>query len=147
MSGVNKVILVGRLGLDPEVKDINGLSICNFSVATSKEWRDDSGEKKEKTEWHKIVAFKDLAGVCGKYLSKGSQVYVEGEIQTRSWETDSGEKKYMTEIVARSVQFLSTPKSADTEEDKVDPKEESSHKLYNHAPGADNSGVEEELPF
>jgi single-strand DNA-binding protein len=115
VSGVNKVIILGRLGKDPEMKDAKGVAICNFSVATSKEWKDDSGEKKEKTEWHRIVAFRKTAEICGKYLAKGRQVYIEGELQTRSWEGDDGVKKYSTEIVAHSVQFVgdNKPKSSD----------------------------------
>lgn len=106
MSGVNKVILLGRLGKDPELKDAKGIAICNFSIATSKEWKDDSGEKKEKTEWHNIVAFRKTAEIAGKYLTKGRQVYIEGELQTRSWEDDAGVKKYRTEIIANNIQFV-----------------------------------------
>ena len=150
MSGVNKVILIGRVGQDPEMKDHNGLAICNFSMATSKEWKDDSGEKQEKTEWHRIVCFKQLAETCGKYLAKGKQVYLEGELQTRSWEDDAGVKKYMTEILARNVQFLSAvgeQADAPTESHKAAaPKQK---KLKNFAPGADNTGIDEdeEIPF
>jgi len=112
MSGVNKVMLIGRLGRDPELKTTSGgLTICNFSVATSKSWKDEGGEKKEKTEWHNIVAFKKLAEISGKYLAKGRQVFIEGELQTRSWEDESGQKKYKTEIVAHNVQFLGEGKS------------------------------------
>lgn len=107
MSSVNKVILVGRLGRDPELKNINGLAIANFSLATSKQWKDDSGEKQERTEWHNVVAFKKLAELSGKYLAKGRSVYVEGELQTRSWDDkDSGQKKYRTEVIANTIQFL-----------------------------------------
>lgn len=107
MSSVNKVILVGRLGRDPELKNINGLQIANISLATSKQWKDDSGEKQERTEWHNVVAFKKLAELAGKYLTKGRSVYVEGELQTRSWDDEkSGTKKYRTEIIAHTVQFL-----------------------------------------
>jgi single-strand DNA-binding protein len=106
MSGVNKVIIIGNLGQDPEVRYTpNGAAVCNLSVATSLEWNKD-GEKKDITEWHRIVAFKGLAENCGKYLSKGSKVYVEGRLQTRKWEKD-GQTHYSTEIVANDVQFLS----------------------------------------
>lgn len=107
MAGINKVILVGRLGKDPEVKHFqDGSAVCNFSIATSEEWKDkNSGEKKELTEWHRIVTFRRLAEICGQYLAKGRQVYVEGRLQTRSWEQD-GVKRYSTEIVAKEVQFL-----------------------------------------
>lgn len=107
MSGVNKVILLGRLGRDPELKDANGVQIANFSIATSKQWKDDGGEKKEKTEWHNIVCFRKTAELASKYLTKGRQVYIEGELQTRSWDDkETGAKKYKTEIVAHSLQFV-----------------------------------------
>jgi single-strand DNA-binding protein len=107
MAGINKVILVGRLGRDPEMKYLtNGDAVCNFSIATSDTWKDkDSGEKKEKTEWHRIVTFRKLAEICGKYLSKGSMVYIEGKLQTRSWEKD-GITRYTTEIEALNMQML-----------------------------------------
>ena len=106
MSGVNKVILVGNLGNDPEVKATNsGSTLANFSVATSERWTKD-GERHEKTEWHRVTAFGKLAEIVGQYVTKGSKVYIEGKIQTRSWETDSGEKRYATEIIARDLQML-----------------------------------------
>ncbi|MBC7419501.1 MAG: single-stranded DNA-binding protein [Bdellovibrio sp.] len=105
MSGVNKVIIVGRLGQDPEVKAVGqGATVTRLNVATSETWVKD-GQKQEKTEWHRIVVWGKLAEICGKYLAKGRQVYVEGRLQTRSWE-DNGQKKYSTEIVATTVQFL-----------------------------------------
>lgn len=97
---------MGRLGKDPELKDANGLAICNFSVATSKEWKDDGGEKKERTEWHSIVCFRKTAEIAGKYLTKGRQVLIEGELQTRSWEGEDGKKNYRTEIIANNIQFI-----------------------------------------
>jgi len=107
MSGVNKVILVGRLGRDPEIKDAKGVSIANFSIATSESWKDDSGEKQERTEWHNIVAFRKTAELCGKYLKKGQECYIEGKIETRSWDDkETGAKRYKTEIIAQNVQFL-----------------------------------------
>lgn len=108
MSGVNKVIIVGRLGSDPEVKTINGgNTVAKLSVATSENWTDKQGQKQERTEWHRVVVWSKLAELCGKYLSKGRQVYIEGRIQTRSWDDEtSGQKKYSTEIVANTVQFL-----------------------------------------
>ena len=107
MAGINKTILVGRLGRDPEVRyTSDGRAVTSFSIATSDEWKDkDTGEKKERTEWHRIVAFGKLGEICGEYLSKGRQVYVEGKLQTRSWEKD-GVTRYTTEIVAGDVQFL-----------------------------------------
>jgi single-strand DNA-binding protein len=107
MAGINKAIIVGRLGRDPELRYTpDGTAVANFSVATSEEWKDkNSGEKKERTEWHRIVAWRRLGEICGEYLSKGRQVYIEGKLQTRSWEQD-GVTRYMTEIVASDVQFL-----------------------------------------
>ena len=108
MAGINKVILIGNLGSDPEVRYTpSGVAVANFSIATSEEWKDkDSGEKKERTEWHRIVAWRKLGEICGEYLSKGRQVYVEGRIQTNAWEDKEGNKRYTTEIVANTVQFL-----------------------------------------
>ncbi|MCC6502830.1 MAG: single-stranded DNA-binding protein [Deltaproteobacteria bacterium] len=106
MAGINKVILVGNLGADPEIRySPGGMAVANFSLATSETFSKD-GQKQTKTEWHKIVAFGKLAEICGQYLSKGKQVYIEGKIQTRNWEDKEGNKKYMTEIVANSMQML-----------------------------------------
>jgi single-strand DNA-binding protein len=107
MSGVNKVILVGRLGADPELKSVgNSQSVARLSVATSENWTGKDGQKQERTEWHRIVVWGRQAENCAKHLSKGRQVYVEGRLQTRSWEDPQGQKKYSTEIVASTVQFL-----------------------------------------
>jgi single-strand DNA-binding protein len=106
MAGVNKVIIVGRLGQDPEMKAVGqGATVTRLNVATSENWVGKDGQKQERTEWHRIVVWGKLAEICGKYLAKGRQVYVEGRLQTRSWE-DNGQKKYSTEIVASTVQFL-----------------------------------------
>ncbi len=103
---LNKAMIIGHLGRDPEVKYLpSGQSVANFTVATSESWKGKDGNEQEKTEWHKIVAFGKLGEICGQYLSKGKQVYIEGRIQTRSWEQD-GTKRYMTEIIARDVLFL-----------------------------------------
>lgn len=107
MSGVNKVILIGRLGTDPEVKTVSGgNTVARLSVATSENWTDRDGQRQERTEWHRVVVWGKLAELCGKYLAKGRQVYLEGRLQTRSWEDQQGQKKYTTEIVASTVQFL-----------------------------------------
>lgn len=99
--GVNKVIIMGTLGQDPEVKYMpSGAAVCNLSVATSEQWRDkQSGEKKEQTEWHRIVLFGKVAEIAGEYLRKGSQAYFEGQLRTRKWTDQSGNEKYTTEIV------------------------------------------------
>jgi single-strand DNA-binding protein len=108
MAGINKVIIVGNLGRDPEVSYMpSGKAVTKFSVATSETWKDKTtGEKKERTEWHRIVAFDKLGEICGEYLAKGRQVYVEGKLQTRSYDDKEGVKRYSTEIIASDVQFL-----------------------------------------
>ncbi|MFN7729446.1 MAG: single-stranded DNA-binding protein [Bdellovibrio sp.] len=107
MSGVNKVILVGRLGADPEVKSVgNAQSVARLSVATSEVWTGKDGQRQERTEWHRVTVWGRQAENCAKHLAKGRQVYVEGRLQTRSWEDQQGQKRYTTEIVATTVQFL-----------------------------------------
>ena len=126
MAGVNKVILVGRLGRDPEMKYTpDGTAIATFNVATSETWKDKAtGEKQEKTEWSRIVAFRRLAEIMGEYLKKGSQVYIEGKLQTRSWEGQEGNKRYATEIVAREMQMLDSKGSGDGVKNQNQPSEE-----------------------
>lgn len=107
MAGVNKVIIVGRLGQDPELKTIpSGQQVARLNVATSENFTGKDGTKQERTEWHRIVVWGKLADLCGRYLAKGRQVYVEGRLQTRSWEDQQGQKRYSTEVVANVVQFL-----------------------------------------
>ncbi len=104
---VNKVIILGRLGQDPELKYTpGGMAVCNFTLATSESWADKSGQKQERTEWHRIVVWGKLAELCNQYLSKGRQAYIEGSLQTRSWDDKSGQKRYTTEINAKTVQFI-----------------------------------------
>jgi len=106
--GINKVILVGNLGKDPEMKyTASGGAIANLTIATSDSWNDkQTGEKVEKTEWHRVVAFQRLAEIMGEYLKKGSQVYIEGKLQTRKWQDQSGQDRYTTEVVANDMQML-----------------------------------------
>lgn len=114
MKGVNLVLLLGRLGNDPETKTLQGgATVSKFSLATSEVWVNKDGQKQEKTEWHRVVVWGKLAEVCGKYLSKGSIVHVKGKITTRQWEDQNGVKKYSTEIVASELQFLSNKKQSD----------------------------------
>ena len=104
---INKAIIVGNLGADPEVRYTqSGSQVASFNVATTERWRDQSGEQKESTEWHRIVAWKRLAEICGEYLHKGSKVYIEGKIQTRKWQDQNGNDRYTTEIVAREMKML-----------------------------------------
>ena len=146
MRGVNKAIIVGNLGRDPEVRYTpDGTAVTNFSVATSIEWKDkNTGEKKELTEWHRVVAFRRLGEICGQYLSKGRQVYVEGRLQTRSWEQD-GVKRYMTEIVANEVQFLGGRESRDNSGGGFDGNLEDTYGPI-AGPAQDGQG-EDDIPF
>jgi single-strand DNA-binding protein len=109
MAGsVNKVILIGHLGKDPEVRYTpNGQAVANFTVATNDSWTDKAGQKQDRTEWHRVVVWAKLAELCGEYLSKGRQVYLEGRLQTREWNNKEGVKQYTTEVVANQVVFLS----------------------------------------
>jgi single-strand DNA-binding protein len=107
MASVNKVIIVGSLGRDPEVRYMpNGEAVCNFSVATTESWKDKSGAKQERTEWHNIVMYRKLAEIAGEYLKKGRPVYLEGRLQTRKWQTKEGQDRYTTEIIADQMQML-----------------------------------------
>ncbi len=104
---VNKVILVGNLGKDPELRyTASGTAVCNFPIATTENYKDRDGNRQEKTEWHNIVVWRQLAEICGKYLVKGKQIYIEGKLQTRKWEDRDGNTKYSTEIVADQMQML-----------------------------------------
>ena len=116
MASINKVILVGNLGKDPELKYMpSGDAVTNFSIATTDKYKDkQTGEPKETTEWHRISAFQKLAEICGQYLKKGSQVYIEGRIRTRKWTDSSGIEKYSTEIVAEKMQILGNKPSGQT---------------------------------
>jgi single-strand DNA-binding protein len=107
MRGVNKVILIGNLGKDPEMRYLpNGDPVVKFPLATGAKWKDKNGQFQERTDWHNIVAFRRQAEVCNEYLKKGSPVYVEGRIQTRSYDDRDGNKKWITEIIAQSIQML-----------------------------------------
>src|SRR4051812_43740861 len=106
-GGVNKVILIGNLGADPELRYTpSGQPVANFRIATSESWMDKQGQKQERTEWHRIVAWGKLAELCGEYLKKGRQVYIEGKLQTRQWEDRDKNKRFTTEIQARELTFL-----------------------------------------
>ena len=107
MAAINKVILVGNLGADPEMNSANnGTQVANLSLATSEQWTDKSGERQERTEWHRLVLWDKLADIAAQYLKKGSQIYVEGKLQTRSWDDPNGQKKWTTEIRVFQMQML-----------------------------------------
>lgn len=105
---INKVILIGNLGADPEIRYTqSGTAVVNFRLATSETWKGQDGQKQEQTEWHQVVAWKRLAEICAEYLAKGSMVYIEGKLQTRKWQDQNGNDRYTTEIVAREMKMLS----------------------------------------
>jgi single-strand DNA-binding protein len=136
---VNKVILLGRLGQDPELKYTpGGAPVCNFSMATTESWTDKQGQKQEKTEWHRIVVWGKLAELCNQYLSKGRQAFVEGRLQTRSWDDKEGQKRYTTEIMANTVQFIGGATANANQNQNVD-------KSYNQAPAAENMNQEYQI--
>ena len=116
-SGINKAILIGNLGADPEIRYTqSGDAVATFNIATSETWKDkQSGEQKERTEWHKIVAWRRLAEICGEYLHKGKQVYIEGRIRTRKWQDRDGNDRYTTEIEALHMQMLGTRGDSESE--------------------------------
>jgi single-strand DNA-binding protein len=136
---VNKAILIGRLGKDPEVRYTpDGTMITNFNLATDEQWKDKNGEKVQKTEWHRIVTFGKLAEICGNYLVKGKLIFVEGRIQTRSWEDKDGVKRYTTEIIASNMQMLDSKGQNKTSESSPD----SSPESFNNS-----SGPVDDVPF
>jgi len=107
MAGLNKVMLIGYLGADPEIRyTADGTAVATFRIATTRRWTNKNGEKVDQTEWHRIVAWRRLGEICAQYLSKGKQVYIEGRLQTRSWEGKDGNKRWTTEIIAQNLQML-----------------------------------------
>lgn len=123
-KGINKVIIVGNLGKDPEVSVLaSGGSVCNITVATSETWLDKkTNEKQEKTEWHRVVFFNRLAEIAGEYLKKGSKVYIEGKLQTRKWQAQDGSDRYSTEIVAKEMQMLDSKGSTNVSQPQAQEK-------------------------
>ena len=156
MPSVNKVMLLGNLGRDPEVRTFpNGDSVCNFSIATSTSWKDKaSGEKKEKTEWHNIVMYRKLAEIAGEYLKKGNSIFVEGSLQTRKWQTKEGQDRYTTEVLATTMQMLggkdSRPREASNSEDNFNQEPERVNKADAKVGQSDEPTLElpeDEIPF
>ena len=136
---VNKVILVGRLGTDPEVKYTqDGTPVASFSLATDEQWKDKDGKKVQKTEWHKVVAWRKLGEVCGEYLTKGKLIYIEGKIQTRQWEDKSGNKRYTTEVIAQIMKMLGGSSN-----------EQPQHAAQSHSEdnGTAPIGADDDIPF
>ncbi|CAD7769674.1 Single-stranded DNA-binding protein [Candidatus Methanoperedenaceae archaeon GB50] len=132
MAGINKVILIGHLGADPELRYTpNGTPVANFRIATTERWTNKQGERTESTEWHRIVAWGKLGEFCGQYLNKGKQIYIEGRLRTRSWEDRDGKKQWTTEIIAQRLQLLGKPEKPSEEE----------------VPVPEEAPVEEDIPF
>ena len=117
-GSINKVILIGNLGADPELRSTpSGVQVANCSLATSETWTDKSGERQERAEWHRIVLWRRLAEVAGQYLKKGSKIYIEGKLQTRSWDDQNGQKRYTTEVIASSMEMLDSGQAGASEVD------------------------------
>ena len=143
-NSVNKVILVGRLGKDPELKYTQGgTAVVKFSLATDETWKDQSGERQQRTEWHNVVAWRKLAEICGQYLNKGKLVYIEGKLQTRSWDDKEGHKRYTTEVVADNMVMLSG-KSDDARQERSAAAAASSHAADGNI---DSQITDEDIPF
>lgn len=141
---LNRVMLIGRLGNNPEMRYTgSGMAVANFNIATSENWNDKNGQKQERTEWHKIVVWGKLAELCGQYLSKGRQCYVEGRLQTRQWDDKDGNKRYTTEVVASQVQFLGSAATQGATQ------QQGAGDFEMPAPGnmAEASFTEDEIPF
>jgi single-strand DNA-binding protein len=154
MASVNKVIIIGNLGRDPETRYMpDGGAICNISVATTDKWKDKNGEMQEKTEWHRVAFFGKLAEIAGEYLKKGSQVYVEGRLQTRKWQDKDGQDKYSTEIVANQMQMLGSRQGmggGGRAAESAGPEEGGSSKPAGKAPaksGGKFDDFEDDIPF
>ncbi len=157
--GINKVILVGNLGADPETRyTAAGAAITNIRVATSESWRDkQTGENQERTEWHRIVFFNRLAEIAGEYLRKGSQVYIEGKLQTRKWQDQSGQDRYSTEVVGNEMQMLGSregggaarpaPQQSGGFRDNQPAQPQQPEQSRQPAPAADDGFTDDDIPF
>lgn len=144
--GVNKVIIIGNLGEDPELKYMpNGDAVCNISIATSESWKDkNTGELKEVTEWHRVVAFRQLAEIIGKYLKKGSKIYIEGKLKTRKWQDKEGVDRYTTEIVADQMQMLDSRQDGGRQNNA----NQAPQRPQQQTPQATgNAGLDDDIPF
>ena len=149
-GGVNKVILVGNLGADPDMRYTpSGAGVCELRLATNESWTDKTGQKQERTEWHRIVVWGKRGEVCGKYLSKGRQVFVEGRLRTRSWEDKDNNKRYTTEIIANDVQFLGGREGGPRQgnDDMAPPAEPDGGGGGGGGGGGYGGGPDEDIPF
>jgi single-strand DNA-binding protein len=153
MASVNKVILIGNLGRDPETRYMpDGGAVTNVSIATTETWKDKNGEKQEKTEWHRVAFFGKLAEIAGEYLKKGSQIYVEGRLQTRKWQDKDGQDKYTTEIIADRMQMLGSRQGMgggdrDAGGDREGGPRPAAKPAAGKAPGTKFDDFEDDIPF
>ncbi len=155
--GVNKVILIGNLGRDPEMRYTQSQqAVANFSLATSDSWTDRAtNERRERTEWHRVVCFRRLAEICGEYLRKGSKVYIEGWLQTRSWEGQDGQTRYTTEVVAREMQMLDSrgeggyvpPQESGPQDQRAGPAQPRTGPRAEPPPPPPEDDFEDDIPF
>lgn len=148
MAGVNRVIILGNLGNAPDVRTMpNGDAVANISVATSESWTDkNSGEKKEVTEWHRILFYRRQAEICGQYLQKGSQVYVEGRLRTRKWQDNNGQDRYTTEIQGDVLQMLGGRQNEQSQQNKPQAQAKP-NKLDPLSAAAEQDGFNDDIPF
>lgn len=148
MSGVNKVILLGNLGKDPEVRHLdNGRAVANFSIATNETYKNKQGEKVTNTEWHNVVLWTPLAEIAEKYMKKGDQVYIEGKITTRSWDDQDGNKRYTTEVVGRELTLLGGKDSGGNSGRQTTDHQTNSPETPKENPVSDISQEDDDLPF
>lgn len=145
--GVNRVIIVGNVGQDPEIKSLpSGAAVANISVATSESWKDkNTGEKQERTEWHRVVFFGKLAEIVGEYVKKGSQIYIEGKLQTRKWQAQDGTDRYTTEINASEMQLLGGRGDGQQQQQSHAPAQQQTQPQHNAPAGF--SGLDDDIPF
>ena len=155
MASINKVILIGNLGKDPEIRYMpNGEAVTNITLATSETWKDKTGEKKEKTEWHRVTFYRKLAEIVGEYLKKGSSVYVEGRLETRKWTDKSGTDRYTTEIIANEMRMLGSRPGANSYEgenksNKTSPSKnnDTSNDTSTNNPNSGFGDMDDDIPF
>ncbi|MGB0368505.1 MAG: single-stranded DNA-binding protein [Flavobacteriales bacterium] len=149
MAGVNKVILVGNLGADPETRTIeSGAKVANFSIATSERYKDKNGNQVDKTEWHNIVMWRGLADIAERYLKKGSQVFIEGKLRTRSWDDQNGNKRYTTEVLADNMTLLGRPEGGGSQGGGAQASAAPAPaKNQVNEPSASMDDVDDDLPF
>lgn len=149
MASVNKVILIGTLGKDPEIRFMpNSDAVCNFSMATNESWKNKDGQKQERAEWHNIVMYRKLAEIAGEYLKKGTPVYIEGRLQTRKWQTKEGQDRYSTEIIADSMQMLgSKAQNNNGDDSQHQPAKNNEPQTQDSSPSDKWDDMEDNIPF